>query len=697
MAIDVKAPNGAVVSFPDGTDEGTISKVMSEHFGSPKPQVSKLESGIRGGVQGLTFGLSDEGYGAYRGVKNLVTGDGDFSSGYAQGRDEEREANKRAHEANPGTYLAGEIGAGLAVPFGAAKVGLTAGREAATLGARSLAAGKEGAAYGGAYGYGKGEGAEGSLVNAAKSAAVGAPIGAALPGAIDLTRAVAGKVATPIRAVLNPEAVGNEKLAEAMMRDSQLPATQALEQASDRLARVRQTTPEAMLADVGGENTRSLLRSAANMPSVGSQQLNKALDFRQSNQWRRIERGLEENLANPSEYASSIDGIIAQREAAAKPAFDAAFRVPIKPTDQLVEVLQRPGMQNILERVRNKMADEGVSVASGAAQHPIEGAASVNGRTLSTQELEAYVGALKQGKGPEFLAKMPAKPEPVPTPTLNDSPQMPFLHRTKMEIDKAIGEVKRGQSNTMNWDVNTLNTLKRDLVNAIPNPQYKAALKSYAGDSALKNAAEDGFEQAMKMPTEEIKKTLSGLGSDAEREMWRLGASRALASKIRQGNVMRDRTENLFGSPDMQKRLEGIFPDNASRRQFQRALVIEARMADTRKAVQGNSTTAKQLAQGDEAGQAMRPAIAVANAAVGRLEPALAYFGRQLQRFSGLTPASANAIIQSAMQKSGSAGERAWLDAMRKAEQEPAFRQELVRRLMAGGTAGASPEPAVSR
>lgn len=638
MTIEVKAPNGAVVAFPDGTPHDVIAKAMGE-FSEPTPDVSKLESGIRGGVQGLTFGLSDEGYGVYRGLKDWITGSGEFGAGYAKGRDEERKANEDARKANPKTYLAGEIGSAVAVPGGLAKLGLKAAGDTAklSLGARSLAAAKEGAAYGAAYGFGKGEGLEGSAVNALKDAAIGAPLGAVLPAAVDTARAIASKATTPFRAVANPQAVGNEKFAEALMRDtpegiSMRRPGALLERFGDRLDRARSTTPEVMMADVGGENTRNLLRTAANMPTAGAEQLRKKLDFRQSNQWRRLERGLEDTLANPSEYASGIDAIVVMREAAADPAFKAAFNVRIKPTDELVEVLQRPGMKSILDRVSNKMANEGKPVAG--------------------------------------------------------EPPMKLLHRAKMEIDTAIGEVKRGQAPTAGWDVGTLRTMKRDLVNAIDNPLYKDALKNFAGSSALKNAAEDGFENALKMPTEEIRKTLNMLGSDSEREMWRLGASRALAGKIRQGNVMRDRTESIFGSPDMQLRMQEIFPNNEKRRQFQRALIIEAKMADTRKAVQGNSTTAKQLAQGDEAGQALRPAAAIANSAVtGRLEPVLNYLSRQAQRFNGLTPSTADAIIKAAMMKNSGITERAWLDAVRKAEKEPEFRAELVRRLIAGGAA----------
>jgi hypothetical protein len=38
MGINVQAPNGSVVTFPDGTDTATINAVMSQHFGGPVVQ-----------------------------------------------------------------------------------------------------------------------------------------------------------------------------------------------------------------------------------------------------------------------------------------------------------------------------------------------------------------------------------------------------------------------------------------------------------------------------------------------------------------------------------------------------------------------------------------------------------------------------------------------------------------------------------
>ena len=38
MSIDVTAPNGASVSFPDGTAAATINSVMMQHFGGGDPK-----------------------------------------------------------------------------------------------------------------------------------------------------------------------------------------------------------------------------------------------------------------------------------------------------------------------------------------------------------------------------------------------------------------------------------------------------------------------------------------------------------------------------------------------------------------------------------------------------------------------------------------------------------------------------------
>jgi len=652
MPIRVSTPGGATIEFPDGTSPDIISRTMQQASGQSKqapaeantaPDVSMLESAGRGALQGSSLGFSDEIWGGLKGGYDTLAKGGKFPENYANVRDETRAANERARSANPGSYIAGEIAGGVAGPMGVGGAATRLGwRGAERLAAGSLAervgrGSAVGAGYGAAYGLGTSEGdVAGQLTDTAKGAAGGALFGAALPPVVDAAAAIGSRIALPFRGALNPTAVGREKFAEAMLRDRTPKGegrhlNERFQAQVAKLDRARETHPDMMLADMGGENTRNLMRSAANMAGSSAQRLNRTLDHRQANQWRQIERSMSRGIGNPSDYAASIDQIVAMRDAASRPLFERAFAMPIKPDAQLVSVLQRPGMQEILKRTAAKMENEGTNP--------------------------------------------------------NQAPPMALLHRSKMEIDKAIAEVKRGQSNTAGWDVRTLVRMKHDLLDAIPNPIYKQALKISAGENALKSAAEDGFDEVFKLSTEDLARKMRSFTNDSEREMYRLGASRAMAGKIRSGNVMRDRTEGMFSSPDIQLRLKAIFPSQGALRQFQRDLVLQARKADLRKAVQGNSTTAKQLMSANEAGQPVAMLSAAANAGAGHIAPLLAHLSRMAQRFSGLTPRSATSIIDAGMSRDPM---MPWvlLEAERKARKSPARRDEFARGLVRGGIAG---------
>lgn len=79
-------------------------------------EVSKTESALRGAAQGASLGLSDELTGLGETVGKTVFGKDqlvDFIKNYHTYRNQVRESNRMAQEANPGTYGAGElVGAG---------------------------------------------------------------------------------------------------------------------------------------------------------------------------------------------------------------------------------------------------------------------------------------------------------------------------------------------------------------------------------------------------------------------------------------------------------------------------------------------------------------------------------------------------------------------------------------------------------
>lgn len=100
--------------------KGFISDEQMSKLYDNKPD--KIDSTARGAVQGISLGLADEIVGGAEALWNKANGDpAEFGNLYKKYRDESRANFKKAENANPSSYLAGEIGGGLAtaaIPFG---------------------------------------------------------------------------------------------------------------------------------------------------------------------------------------------------------------------------------------------------------------------------------------------------------------------------------------------------------------------------------------------------------------------------------------------------------------------------------------------------------------------------------------------------------------------------------------------------
>lgn len=641
MPIEIELPGGAIIEFPSGTDAATIQQVISgnqaQTFEPAQPKMGAIEAAGRGALQGISFGLSDEAYGAIKGAGKAIQG-GSFNDAYNENVELARAANRRAAQDNPLYYYGGEIGSAALIPGGA----FGAAAKGASLAARTKAGAKAGLMFGGLYGFGKGEGGlENRAVSAATGAATGAAFGAALPAAGDVVSAAAQRVARPIKAMANPKAVAREKFGEALMRDRAVTQTTGNEigRLQRQLAEANRLSGDAdpaFIADMGAENTRNLLRTAANMPSRSAEVLRKKLDLRQSYAPNRIERSLSRSMmgGNNKRYYETVDDLIAGARDTSKPYYDQAFsQKSVTPSAGFSEVLNRPWMKRVKELAEESMQNEGVDPSS---LRPVE-----------------------------------------------------MYHRIKLALDHAIGQSKRGiQDSKSAWDTRTLVRLKKDFLRELEGavPAYKEARVRYSGPAALRSAADDGFELALKEAPELLQRRLQSMGMD-ERNAFRIGAMQSLRDKMMTGHRLRDRVRSMFGSPDIQKRLEILMPSSAARRDFQKSLIMEAKMAATRQAVQGGSSTARQLAQAEEAGQPLRAAQAAAGAFSGKLEPLVTSISRGLQRFSGITPHVADEIIKTAMSSSGKEGLMALERAMKAAERSPQARDIFLRRFAQGAIA----------
>ena len=131
---------------------------------TPPPEVSPVESAIRGGAQGLSFGFADE---ATARLESILK-----NKPYEEALQESRSAYKQAQEANPITYTGSEIVGGIAPTFipgiGQAATGAKLGR-LATIGAGT------GALSGLGYSEGK------DIGEVARDIGIGGALGGALP------------------------------------------------------------------------------------------------------------------------------------------------------------------------------------------------------------------------------------------------------------------------------------------------------------------------------------------------------------------------------------------------------------------------------------------------------------------------------------------------------------------------------------
>jgi len=128
------------------------------------PQVSPVESAIRGGAQGLSMGFADEATARLESITKGVP--------YEQALEESRQAYKQAQEANPITYAGSEIVGGIAPTFipgvGQAVTGAKLGRLAMI-----------GAGTGALSGLGYSEGKD--IGEVARDVGIGGALGGALP------------------------------------------------------------------------------------------------------------------------------------------------------------------------------------------------------------------------------------------------------------------------------------------------------------------------------------------------------------------------------------------------------------------------------------------------------------------------------------------------------------------------------------
>lgn len=570
--IEVEAPDGSVIEFPEGTSDETINKVMAQEFG---PKTSGLGAAAAGLGQGVLFGFGDEAAAGAGAAYDYFTGQGDFSSSYDKRLKDQREYLKSAAKDNPGWYYSGMIGGALAVPFSAPGrlATLGAGNVATRLGAtgglgRAATVGAiEGAGYGALSGAGMSEGnAQARLEGAAGGAAMGGAIGAAAPVVIQGITSGVRAGADKVQDIVRPELAARRDVARALQNADPVPQNvQGV--VSGGLA-------DDVLVNLDTSNrARALGRRAANLSPEARQTLDDVVNPRLEAQ---SQRGASLLMRQNPKLTGSVEDIRQslrdQARNANRPAYERAFAEGDRPLNSpVLERLQsapefRKAMQEAVPEMKNREV--------------LDGYQGLNARVQVTDD-----GQVVFRRGPEG------------PPTY---PNLAYWDTVKRQLDKTAQQNLRTQGSE-----GTAGKFARELRNELDNMvgSYKATRSQAArffGAEDAATAGENFAKGGVKSNWREAAKQFNKMTAE-EKKVFRDAYANELLRKVESVKDRQDISKKFAQSKASRKELEiGLGKQRAA--EFEAWLNLESIAQQAVTALQGNSTTARQLMEMGGAG-----------------------------------------------------------------------------------------------
>lgn len=534
-----------------------------------------LRAAGRGAVQGLTANFGDEMKGIYAagggnpeslivpvpadylrglvGAAKYLYGDPEAKARYEATVAKERGLDKQAAEQHPIANTVGQIGGAMVVPAGAAA-------KTATLGGRILAGAGTGALMGGLSGAGEGEGVADTIAKAGTGAVTGAAIGGAAPavieGATRVARAVAQPIANTIRGIRNTDDEAARRIALGLEADMRADPTAAKRLTAQEFADNTQGGGPAAIIDVGGEKTRALARSAANTSPEGRAALESKIDTRYEGQTDRVNSWLRKTFNYPDAAAQSEALTDAARNVN-RPAYAKAYHQGSGGLwdDGLEQISQAPVVQDAIR----KATITGGNDAAKAGFTPVRNPFVMN---RETGRMELRVDA----NGTTAL------------------PSLQFWDTVKKNLDKV------GTRDAQDFS----RVLREHLDTQIP--AYAEARAGAAHFFGAKDALEAGQKfVTSKMENVDARKALAKM-SPTERKLFQDGFVSQYQAMLNEVGDRRNILNKIADSPAAKERLEiAMGRDKAA--EFEALQRVEGVMDLARKAVQGNSTTARQLAE----------------------------------------------------------------------------------------------------
>jgi Transglycosylase SLT domain len=550
-------------------------------------------------INGPLMGFGDEAAGALGGAYDTLFKGGALADNYRGNRDFARGAQANQSQENP--WTTGLTQAAASLPLGVLKLfGVAAPAAGVVAKAPGMLAqigrtAATGAAYGGAAGAGNST--ADTAAGMGRDAGMGALSGAALSAAVLPVARILGPGISNVAQRLNAGAADRAaegKIAEALVRDArgsvvQSGASGAARQAGVRMGRLGD---EAVIADAGGQNTKSLLDLIATLPGKTKEAAESLIHGRQAGRAGRMIAAADTALGTGGQrLAGTVEDLVAARQTASAPIYSQLHQQTIAPSPALSAIVQA--------------ADE--------------------------------LGAVKLGRQMATAAQQPftLNAAPVARNGLTNQGGQNWAMRDLDHVKQGLDQLISKQWDAVNGKLTPLGSkyellrqrLLGELDTATKDPQtgvslYKSARDAFAGPSAMIDAARAG-QQSISKGEAAISQITASL-SASERKAFQVGAFEALREKIGRSEGGRTEIIGMWRNPAIADKLKAVFGDERAFREFAATAAKEGRLKGLESVGRGSQTAARQYAAGDLDVPALADAgRAAASVATGNLPAAL--------------------------------------------------------------------------
>lgn len=553
----IKMPDGGTykIGGPEGFTEQQAFETLQSKIKADYGHIAQgaaFGGGVLEGVPVIGPALKAAGQYTAAGLRSITPGGQPFSKELEAVQNIGRGVEKEY----PTTTGAGQVTGGIAGGLGLAGMAPAAFGIGAPTVARGIG---EAALGGGGIGLADAIARGMSPQQAAMQTGLGAAGGAAGPA----IGAIGSRIVSPImetaRNFMSPGATALREVSGALQRDI---GAGAASMSPQQFSAAQRGGMPVTTMDIGGQATRDLARSAANISADARNTLEKVIEPRFAQQQPRMRTWLEGQLNFPAaNIPETIERTATQVNA---PAYQKAFADGAKGmwSDKLEQLSGADSVTGAMQRAAKGYRDEAILRGAPTTSPPIEFNPD---------------GSIRFQRGL------------TGTPTYPNLRYWDLVRRELSDEAQRVG-YKTAEGRRLSGFADQLNNELDRLV-----PAYQEAREGAAMGFGAKNAYEAGVKMVgnTKMPTTQFR-ALAAKMNPLERKLFEDGYLSTFSTKVNKLSDRVDLVKRVFNSPEQRERL-AIAVGPAKAKELEGNMLVETAMQASRSAIQGGSTTAKQL------------------------------------------------------------------------------------------------------